>query len=139
MKACRKSSMDKPSITIFVNGSQIPIADSSRVLGLRESAKGHNRETITIIENGTQQTMRIIKRVANRHYGMKENDLVRLLQAFVISSIVHVTPYLILQVAEKTKIVGIFRRSFKQAIGLPINITNDRLLDLGVHNILEEL
>ncbi|XP_070392692.1 uncharacterized protein [Dermacentor albipictus] len=135
----RKSSTGKPNITLFVNGTQIPIVDSIRVLGLHVSANGHNGETIRILENSAQQTLRLIKRIANRHYGMKENNLVRLVQAFVISRIVYVTPYLNLQVAEKTKIDGIIRRSFKQAIGLPINTSNDRLLALGVHNTLEEL
>ncbi|XP_070389211.1 uncharacterized protein [Dermacentor albipictus] len=135
----RKSSTGKPNITLFVNGTQIPIVDSIRVLGLHVSANGHNGETIRILENSAQQTLRLIKRIANRHYGMKENNLVRLVQAFVISRIVYVTPSLNLQVAEKTKIDGIIRRSFKQAIGLPINTSNDRLLALGVHNTLEEL
>ncbi|XP_075743717.1 uncharacterized protein LOC142802619 [Rhipicephalus microplus] len=83
--------------------------------------------------------MRLLKRIANRHYGMKENNMIRLVQAFVISRIVYVIPYLRLQVAEREKIDRIIRRVFKQAIGLPITTSNDKLLQLGLHNTSEEL
>lgn len=83
--------------------------------------------------------MRLISRIANRNYGLKEANLIRLVQAFVVSRIIYVTPYLNLQVAEKAKIERIIRGAYKQALGLPTCTANERLLALGIHNTLEEL
>ena len=135
----RKSNKDKPNIKIYIGDKETPTVESIRILGLRISSNGHNGETIRLLESSAQQIMRLIKRIANRHYGMKENNMIRLVQAFVISRIVYVIPYLRLQVAEREKIERIIRRVFKQAIGLPITTSNEKLLELGLHNTSEEL
>lgn len=83
--------------------------------------------------------MRLIARIANRHSGMKEANLIKLVQAFAISRIVYVTPYLNLLMAEKAKIEALIRKVYKQALGIPVNTPTERLLALGVHNTLDEL
>lgn len=65
--------------------------------------------------------------------------MIRLVKAFVITRVVYVIPYLRLQVSEKENTDRIIRRVFKQGIGLPINASNEKLLELGVHNTLKEL
>ena len=83
--------------------------------------------------------MRLIARISNRHSGLKESNLIRLVQAFAISRIVYVAPYLDLLMAEKTRIEALIRKVYKQALGIPVSTPTDRLLALGVHNTLDEL
>lgn len=113
--------------------------DKIRVLGLLIEAKGNNGETIRKLEGTVSQVMRLIKRIANRHSGMKEGNMIRLVQAFVISRIVYVVPYLRLYAAEKIKLECLIRKIYKQAVGLPISTSTDRLLELGLHNTIDEL
>ncbi|KAG0423166.1 hypothetical protein HPB47_001038 [Ixodes persulcatus] len=48
-------------------------------------------------------------------------------------------PYLQLYNAEKLKIEGLIRQAYKAALGLPINTSTNKLLQLGLHNTLDEL
>lgn len=79
--------------------------DTIRILG-HIAANGHNSETIRRLEGTVAQTSRLPRRIANRHSGMKEGNMIRLVQAFVMSRITYVAPYLKWQVAEKTKLDG---------------------------------
>ncbi|KAG0420091.1 hypothetical protein HPB47_003683 [Ixodes persulcatus] len=60
-------------------------------------------------------------------------------QAFVISRMTYALPYLQLYNAEKLKIEGLIRQAYKAALGLPINTSTDKLLQLGLHNTLDVL
>lgn len=88
----RKRIQERPNITILAGGYPIPQVQHIRVLGLRISENGHNGEAIKLLDNNTHQTIRLIRRIANKNYGMKEHNLVQLIQAFVVSRIVYVTP-----------------------------------------------
>lgn len=70
---------------------------------------------------------------------MKEANLLRLVQAFVISRVTYATPYLRLQRAEAIKIDALLRRAYKRAIGLPLNTSTERFEALGLTNSLDEL
>ncbi|XP_075534882.1 uncharacterized protein LOC142570380 [Dermacentor variabilis] len=126
-------------IHLYVNGAEIPAVDSIRVLGLRIQANRKNYETLARLEASSNQTCRLIRRIANRHAGMKEANLLRLAQAFVISRIVYVAPYLKLSSVERNKLEIIIRKSVKVALGLPPNTPTGKLMKLGVSNTLEEL
>ncbi|KAG0427692.1 hypothetical protein HPB47_025277 [Ixodes persulcatus] len=65
-------------ITIKANGGPIRIGEQIKVLGLRVHAEGRNNDTLKALENSTQQTIRLIKRIANRRCGMREAGLIRL-------------------------------------------------------------
>lgn len=121
------------------DGQPIPRVDRIKVLGLLIDAKGNNGETLRRLERTVAQIMRLIKRIANKHSGMREENMIRLIQAFVISRIVYVAPYLKWQVAEKVKLECLIRKIFKLAIGLPISTSTDKLLQLGLHNTIDEL
>lgn len=102
-------------------------------------SNGYNGETIRKLDNITSQIMRLLKRIANKHSGMKEGNLLRLVQAFVISRIVYVASYLRWYSSERYKLDCLIRKIYKQAIGLSITTSNDKLLQLGLHNTLDEL
>ncbi|KAH7969378.1 hypothetical protein HPB52_017497 [Rhipicephalus sanguineus] len=126
-------------IHLYINGAEIPAVDSIRVLGLRIQANRKNHEMLARLEASSNQTCRLIRRIANRHAGMKEANLLRLVQTFIISRIVYVAPYLKLNQAERNKLDTIIRKSVKVALGLPPNTSTDRFMKLGVSNTLDEL
>nr|XP_037275871.1 uncharacterized protein LOC119168578 [Rhipicephalus microplus] len=70
---------------------------------------------------------------------MKEGNTIRLVQAFVLSRITYVASYLNWHVAEKIKLDCLIRKVYKQALCLPMNTSTVKLLELGLHNTLDEL
>ncbi|KAG0409934.1 hypothetical protein HPB47_012940 [Ixodes persulcatus] len=96
-------------------------------------------EMIQALKGTTYQVARLIARISNRNYGMKESNLMRLVQAFVMSRLAYVVPFMRLGVAEKSKLECIVRKAYKRALGLPDSTSNEKLAALGVHNTIDEL
>lgn len=67
-------------------------------------ANTKNYDTIRSLTKVTEQIIQMIRRITNRHRGMKEQDTIRLVQAFVISRLTYVAPYLVLAKADVDKI-----------------------------------
>ncbi|KAG0413571.1 hypothetical protein HPB47_009263 [Ixodes persulcatus] len=122
-----------------LQGTEINEVDTIRILGMLFQSNGHNSEMIRKLDSVTHQTSRLIKRISNKHHGMKENDLIRLVQAFVLSRINYVASYMKPYVVERNKLNTIIRGAYKAALGLPIGTSTDKLRALGVHNTVEEL
>ncbi|KAG0413084.1 hypothetical protein HPB47_009776 [Ixodes persulcatus] len=61
-------------------------------------------------------TIRLIRRIANRRRGVKENDLCRLVQAFVISRMTYVPPLSTIIQRRETQIEGLIRQAYKAAL-----------------------
>ncbi|KAG0425388.1 hypothetical protein HPB47_027446 [Ixodes persulcatus] len=81
----RRADPTPPNVTLFAGGTQrIPIVRSIQFLVLRIRATEHNTETALALEKSVHQTTRLVSRIANRHRGMKEHNLERLVQAFVL-------------------------------------------------------
>ncbi|KAG0421412.1 hypothetical protein HPB47_002672 [Ixodes persulcatus] len=136
----KEATTDKPQIQLYAcGGLPIPVVHCIRVLGLKIQENGHNIETIRTLEKSVYQTTRLISRIANRHHGMKEGNLIRLVQAFVLSRVTYVAPFLDLKADERKKINALIKRAYKQAIGIPITTSNARFEALGLHNTLDEL
>ncbi|KAG0412673.1 hypothetical protein HPB47_010191 [Ixodes persulcatus] len=126
-------------ITLRVGETPVPEVAKIRVLGLHLYANGHNGKTVQCLEKTTHQITRLITRIASRHRGMKENTLLRLVYAFIISRITCVASFLPLKQVEKQKINSLIKRAHRQALGIPICVPNVKCEALGVHNTLEEL
>lgn len=113
--------------------------DNIRILGILIQNNGKNTATITKLTVMVHQTIRLIRRIANRHRGMREHDLRRLVQAFVLSRVVYSLPYLFLTRVEEDKVNALIRQAYKAALNLPRYTSNERLLHMGIHNSLTEL
>ncbi|XP_077539808.1 uncharacterized protein LOC144152414 [Haemaphysalis longicornis] len=135
----RRKGSYKSTIELQAKGGLIPIVPMIKVLGLRIQANGHNTEALRMLEKSVLQTTRLISRVANRHQGIKEANLIRLVQAFVLSRVVYVAPFLSLKTYERTKINNMIRKVYKQALGIPITTPTNKFDALGLHNSLDEL
>ncbi|KAH9377153.1 hypothetical protein HPB48_003141 [Haemaphysalis longicornis] len=93
--------------------------------------------TIQVLQNAAVQIGRLITRIANKHHGLKGHNLLRLVQAFIISKTC-VTPYLKIKKAEKEKIDRIILKATKAAVGIQW-LSPQKLLEMGIHNTMDEL
>ncbi|KAG0417921.1 hypothetical protein HPB47_005251 [Ixodes persulcatus] len=108
------------SIILQVGGKDVPRVRRLRILGLWLQKDGKNTYSIGVLHNHAQQVGRLIARVAGKRYGMKEQNVIRLIKAFVISRIAYIAPFLDLTLTEKDAIDRIIRC-------------------LGLHNTLSEI
>nr|XP_050046286.1 uncharacterized protein LOC126543193 [Dermacentor andersoni] len=135
----RRHKTPPPTITIYANSTPVPVVSHLRVLGLIVQSNRHNAHTIDQLSLSVQQTARMLARVRARRMGMREHDLLRLVDAFVVSRLTYGLPYARLLKSERDKVDVLIRRAYKTALGLPPNASMARLLRLGVHNTLDEL
>ncbi|KAH6933929.1 hypothetical protein HPB50_019039 [Hyalomma asiaticum] len=90
-----------------------------------------NMKVIRTLQAHTQQTTRLIRRIANRRAGLRERNTLRLTQAYVISRTTYALPYLPLRKKERDRINALLRSCTKTALRLPPSTSNERLLKLG--------
>lgn len=121
------------------NGHPIPEVSKLRILGLLIQNTGRNSETLGKLESAVLQTLRLIMRISNKHAGMKEVHLHRLVQTFVLSRVTYTLPYLRLTSSEKARVETLLRKVYKVATGLPTRTSTAKLFALGVHNTLDEM
>lgn len=100
------------------NGSPIPTVNKIRVLGMMMEQNGGNGEALRRITAKVTSTMQLIRRIANKHAGMREGSVIRLIQAFAISQITYTAPFHKWKVAEKDKLNALIRKTYKFALGL---------------------
>ncbi|XP_072142945.1 uncharacterized protein [Dermacentor andersoni] len=121
------------------NGHVIPEVDKIRVLGMIIDKRRGNGETISRLTAKITNAIRLIRRVANRKAGMKEESLIRLVHSFVISHVTYVAAFHNWMQCERNKIDALIRRAYKAALGLLECTSTNKLLSLGVHNTLDEI
>lgn len=121
------------------DGSCIPRVPKIRILGMHIAANGSNAEAIRKIEGKVTAATRLIKRITNKHTGVKEDSVMRLIHSFAISHITYVAAFHNWNVTEREKLNTLIRKTYKIALGLPESTSTCRLLQLGVYNTLEEI
>lgn len=135
----RMAPLSPSPLTVYLDGTPIPLVSTLRILGLFLQSNGKHTTLITRLTNTVHHTVRLIRRIANRHHGMREHDLRRLVQAFVLSRFIYSLPYLYLSRTEEDKVNSLIRHAYKSALSLPTSTSTARLLSMGVHNSLTEL
>lgn len=135
-----KCSREHPNITLRTKeGTTIPQVTSMRVLGMHIDALRHNGITIQKLDIKITKAIRLIRKVANRYAGMKEASLLRLVHSFAVSHVAYVAAYHNWKPTERQKIDAMLRKAYKAALGLYTYTSTEKLLELGVHNTLEEI
>lgn len=109
------------------------------VLGLFNLANRLNTHSLQTLRTAVDHTLPLIGHVSNKHGGLRESELLRLVQAFVLSKITYSLPYLHLSHAEIDTVDILLRRVHKYALGIPSNASTERLLRTGILNTLSEL
>ncbi|KAM7291914.1 uncharacterized protein ISCGN_025212 [Ixodes scapularis] len=128
-----------PELTLRVQGNCIPRTDHIRILGLHLQANGSNNISLQRIDQSVVQIGRLLKRVSNKHRGMRESNLLRLVQAFICSRITYSAPYLRLTRAESERLEASLRKAYKTVLGLPMSTATHKLMALGISNTVNEL
>lgn len=121
------------------DGTPIPHVQTLRVLGLHLQDLNRNNVTVQKLHAKLSLATRLLKKVATRYQGMREDSLLRLTQSFAVSHISYVASFHNWKAAEKIKIDAMIRKAYKTALGLYPHTNTERMLALGVHNTLEEI
>ncbi|KAH8023900.1 hypothetical protein HPB51_018922 [Rhipicephalus microplus] len=128
-----------PPITVHVDGIPIPQVSRARILGLHVQADGRSNYTVFLLSRQTERIVAVIRRVSNRHSGLREEDLLRLVEACIISRLTYHLPFQRLTQAQLIPVDALIRKATKLAHGLPHYTSTYRLLNLGTHNTIGEL
>lgn len=134
-----RSPSPMPPITVHVDGIPIPQVSRARILGLHVQADGRSNYTVSLLSRQTEQILAMIRRVSNRRSGLREEDLLRLVEACIISRLTYHLPFQRLTQAQQLRVDALIRKATKLAHGLPHYTSTYRLLNLGTHNTLGEL
>ncbi|KAH7978137.1 hypothetical protein HPB49_004603 [Dermacentor silvarum] len=124
--ALRELLIKEQFLIISLDGTPIPLVSTLRILGLFFQSNGKHTTLITRLTNTVHQTIRLIRRIANRHHGMREHDLRRLVQAFVLSRFIYSLPYIFLSRTEEDKVNSLIRQAYKSALSLPTSTSTAR-------------
>ncbi|KAH8022570.1 hypothetical protein HPB51_000264 [Rhipicephalus microplus] len=131
--------LSPPPFTISVDGTPLPLVSTLRILGLFLKSNDKHTALITQLSKAVHQTMHLIRRVVNHHHGMREHDLHRLVQAFVLSRFVYSLPYIFLSRTEEDKVNCLIRQAYKSALSLPKSTSMNRPLSMGGHKSFMKL
>ncbi|XP_077544636.1 uncharacterized protein LOC144157728 [Haemaphysalis longicornis] len=126
-------------LKIEIDGIQVEPTQQCRILGLLLRSDGKADAAVDKICLTSEQVLGMPRRVAKKNRGIKENDELRLAQAFVVTRTTYSAPYLNLTGTHKAKLDVILRKATKQALGLPAYTSTKRLYEMGVHNTVDEL
>ncbi|KAM7293050.1 hypothetical protein ISCGN_026180 [Ixodes scapularis] len=124
---------------LIAGGGPVPRVDALRVLGLFVQEKAGNAVMLGKIQGKVASALRMIQRVTSRRKGIREAGVMRMVQAFVLSHIMYVAPYLRWRAGEKNKLDAMVRRAYKSALGLYAFTSTKKLEMLGVHNTIGEI
>lgn len=112
--------------------------ESIRILGMMIKSSGSNNQTVLRLTKKTDNAVRLLTRVANWQQGLGEGNLVKLVHAFVMCYFTYIAAMHNWQRSERDKLNALIRKA-KRALSLPIYTQMECLLQLGMHNTLEEL
>ncbi|KAH9381958.1 hypothetical protein HPB48_015288 [Haemaphysalis longicornis] len=83
----RGRTLQLSTIQFKLQGCDIPILQTIRILGLYIQQDGGGTLTIQCLDHTILQILRVVNRAPNLHQGMKEDDVIKLVQALVASGI----------------------------------------------------
>ncbi|KAG0419804.1 hypothetical protein HPB47_003866 [Ixodes persulcatus] len=131
--------LSEVDITIRTStANPIPRVDVLGVLDMLIESNGSNGRMINKFTTKTEKIIRLINRVSNRREGLRVDNLLRLFHTFVTSHITYVAAMHSWHGHEK-KLDTLIRKSIKRVLGIPMQASTERLMQLGVHNTLEEI
>lgn len=81
----------------------------------------------------------MIRRIGNKRHEQGEREATRLVQAFLVPRIIYGMAYLRLTKGEVQKLNIQIRKAYKTTMSILNSTSTIRLLELGVHNTVEEL
>ncbi|KAG0418740.1 hypothetical protein HPB47_004623 [Ixodes persulcatus] len=101
----------------------------------------HNRSpapTLQYVKKYVTHTTHLIRRIATKHHGIKEQDRLRLVHSLLLNRILYQLPYLNLTSTQLDSLDAFLRKTYRHALLLPPHAPTHHLLDLGIHNTIRE-
>lgn len=133
----RPQEIPDPEVTL--GGISITKVSTLRILGLLIQKDGTGGAELEKLQRTVQQITHLIKRVASKRHGLKEEDCIAMIQALLTSTITYGTPYVDMKNGQRQKVNILIRKAYKIAMGLSPTTSTMKLLQMGVHNTWEEL
>lgn len=121
-----------PQVTLQHDTHIIRPQKSLKVLGLHIQSDGGGTTAVQNILRQAAPILNMMRRVTTRTRGLKEQDLLRLRDALIISRIQYQAPYVSLTRTSERKLDALIRKATKIALGLPLTTSTTRLVQLGV-------
>ncbi|KAG0439784.1 hypothetical protein HPB47_016531 [Ixodes persulcatus] len=121
-----------PQVTLQHDTHIIRPQKSLKVLGLHIQSDGGGTTAVQNILRQAAPILNMMRRVATRTRGLKEQDLLRLRDALIIFRIQYQAPYVSLTHTSERKLDALIRKATKIALGLPLTTSTARLVQLGV-------
>lgn len=135
-----KTDNDEPNINVRTSdGITIPKVDTLRVLGLHIESTRRNGYTIQQLQTKVHRAMGLIKKISTKYAGMRERNTLKLTQSFAVSHLAYVAAFHTWNAAERNKLNALIRKAHKVALGLYTHTNTERMLELGIHNTIEEI
>ncbi|XP_077550590.1 uncharacterized protein LOC144163712 [Haemaphysalis longicornis] len=125
-----------PNVTISTDGTQMKPTEQICILDLLLRCDGRAMAALTKIKNTSEQVTSMLRRVANRYRGLKEEDALRLVPAFVVGRVIYSASYLRLTKADKEAFNATIRKA-KTTMGMPTYSSTQRLMYMGTLNTAE--
>lgn len=131
---------EPPDIVIRTRlGRIIPIAREIRILGVHISDNGSKLTTLNKLAAHANSVTQLIGRIASKRGGIREHNLVRLVQAFLISHVAYVASIFSWTLTELEKLERILRKAYKRALGIPLTTKGESLTALGMGNTMRDI
>ncbi|KAM7297307.1 hypothetical protein ISCGN_022460 [Ixodes scapularis] len=121
-----------PQVTLQHDTHIIRPQKSLKVLGLHIQSDGGGTTAVQNILRQAAPILNMMRRVTTRTRGLKEQDLLRLRDALIISRIQYQAPYVSLARTSERKLDALIRKATKIALGLPLTTSTTRLVQLDV-------
>ncbi|KAM7284950.1 uncharacterized protein ISCGN_031948 [Ixodes scapularis] len=125
-------------IQLNLSGHAIPRRKKIRILGfwLDQNGKAHDWVHKTLVQ--IHQITHMISRVTRKRHGLKEHEIKKIIEAFIISRVMYGLPYYSLTKTQLSKIEISIRKAIRIALGVPKFTPLHLLQATGLMNTLEE-
>lgn len=124
-----------PDVTIF--GQPAPKVPTLRILGVPFHHDGSGATLLPQIQKTVTKLTHLLRRIRGKKHGLTEGDTCRLVQDLLLSLMTYATPFIDLKPQEISKLDALIRKTYQAALSLPTYTSNEKLLQLGLHNTLQ--
>ncbi|KAK8771578.1 hypothetical protein V5799_025177 [Amblyomma americanum] len=127
------------TLEVTLEGQLIPEKNMIRILGMWLQGSRKCSHTISLLSKAAEQVGRMINRVSQKRYGMREEDTLKLVNSLIVSRVTYSLPYHATTKAEREQADTILRKAYRTALHLPRNTSTEKLLQLGISSPFNEL
>ncbi|KAG0445361.1 hypothetical protein HPB47_016280 [Ixodes persulcatus] len=129
---------DRKLIKIKLQDKEIQQVDQTKILGVVFQFNGKPEGSLNCLHAQINQIAHLIQRTTNHRTGLKEHNLLHIIDAFVISRLLYTLPYLTTTCTQIKKLEASLRKLYRLALGVPRHASSERLLNTGTFNTITE-